>query len=267
MPVLNFKEIPQANIANGEQDIFELFARDFFDALGYEIELGPSRGADGGRDLVVLEPLNGVLTKTIRRWIVSCKHRAYSGSSVLSRDEVDILGRVNKFQSDGFIAFYSTLPSSGLSDTFDRLRDRVLIEVFDRTRIEKFVLFDPRLRQVLRRYFPKDYHHLTQNYTWEKFYSALLTLISEGSLKERLVHAYIGSLIRLDPSDMPNDMREEFVDLRANLTRVEPIGDEGRVTATVKAMSSQEAVQTAEKILSMYERYRTGIIDDIWQEL
>lgn len=31
--VLDFKEIPQANIASGEQDTFELFARDFIGRL------------------------------------------------------------------------------------------------------------------------------------------------------------------------------------------------------------------------------------------
>lgn len=33
MSALNFKEIPQANLATGEQDEFELFARDFFVSL------------------------------------------------------------------------------------------------------------------------------------------------------------------------------------------------------------------------------------------
>ena len=269
MPVLDFREIPQANKSDGDQDIFELFARDFFEALGYEIEISPSRGADGGKDLIILEPLAGIITKSTKRWIVSCKHKAHSGKSVSTNDEIDIKGRVDKFQAHGFIAFYSTLPSSGLTNDFERLMNLVppvSIEVFDRTRIEKFVLFDSRLRQVLRQYFPNNYQYLTQNYAWEKLYSALLTLISEGSLKDRLASAYISALIRLEPSDLPQDMREEFQILSQNLTKVEPEGDEGKVMATIKSMTDLEAIQSAEKILELYEHYRTRIIDDIWQE-
>jgi hypothetical protein len=33
MPQLDFKEIPQANLASGEQDTFELFAREFLECL------------------------------------------------------------------------------------------------------------------------------------------------------------------------------------------------------------------------------------------
>jgi len=41
--MIDFKEIPPSNIANGEQDTFELFARDFFHCLGYEILENPAR--------------------------------------------------------------------------------------------------------------------------------------------------------------------------------------------------------------------------------
>jgi len=44
MPILNFKEIPEAHIANGEQDRFEMFARDFLEYLGYKIISNPDRG-------------------------------------------------------------------------------------------------------------------------------------------------------------------------------------------------------------------------------
>lgn len=35
MAIIDFKEIPKANVANGNQDVFELFAREFFHALGF----------------------------------------------------------------------------------------------------------------------------------------------------------------------------------------------------------------------------------------
>ena len=50
MSLIDLKEIPQANTGEGNQDSFEAFARDFLFVLGYKIEEGPSRGADGGKD-------------------------------------------------------------------------------------------------------------------------------------------------------------------------------------------------------------------------
>ena len=35
MALIDFTEIPKANIADGKQDMFELFAREFFNALGF----------------------------------------------------------------------------------------------------------------------------------------------------------------------------------------------------------------------------------------
>ena len=85
--ILDFKEIPEAHIANGKQDTFEMFARDFFETFGFIIEEGPDRGADGGRDLIIKEKRLGILGETEIKWLVSCKHKAHSGNSVLSTDE------------------------------------------------------------------------------------------------------------------------------------------------------------------------------------
>ncbi len=77
MPRLDFKEIPQANLASGEQDTFELFARDFLETLGYEIISEPNRGADSGKDLIVLETRIGIGGKSFVKWLVSCKHNTF----------------------------------------------------------------------------------------------------------------------------------------------------------------------------------------------
>ena len=47
MAIIDFKEIPRANVADGNQDIFELFAREFFYVLGFSIIEDPDRGQDG----------------------------------------------------------------------------------------------------------------------------------------------------------------------------------------------------------------------------
>ena len=37
MTILDFKEIAQGNLMNGNQDEFELFCRDFLEFIGYHI--------------------------------------------------------------------------------------------------------------------------------------------------------------------------------------------------------------------------------------
>lgn len=46
MAILDFREIPEVHISNGEQDSFELFARDFFQSIGFKIVVEPDRGRD-----------------------------------------------------------------------------------------------------------------------------------------------------------------------------------------------------------------------------
>ena len=53
MSILDFREIPEAGKGGGDQDQFELFARECLEVIGYNTIDGPDRGADGGRDLVV----------------------------------------------------------------------------------------------------------------------------------------------------------------------------------------------------------------------
>lgn len=155
MPILNFKEIPEANKSSGKQDTFELFARDFLENLGYEIIQGPDRGADGGRDIIVEEVRKGIGGITKCKWLVSCKHNAHSGNSVGVKDEIDIAGRVNSNKCDGFIGFYSTLPSSGLTRSLEGLKDRIAYHIFDAEKIEK-KLFDSKDGFLLaKRYFSK----------------------------------------------------------------------------------------------------------------
>jgi len=264
MALVDFTEIPKANTGEGDQDTFELFARDFFKNLGFQIESGPNRGADGGKDLVIVEPLSGIISERVVRWLVSCKHYAHSGNSVRVKDEIGITDRVAKFQCDGFIAFYSTLPSGGLASTFKGLEDSFSIEVYDNAKIEELLVTEGRLRFVLQRYLPISYKNITQSYTWEKFFSALTTLITGNrSIQQRLIDAFVHSLALLRIDDLPNGLREEFIELEEALTSVEPIGDEGRIHATVRAMDDDTASEYALKIFSLYDRYRVNLIDDL----
>lgn len=158
---IDFSEIPGANIAGGDQDAFELFARDFLGGLGYTIELGPGRGADAGRDLIVVGPLPGFDAQQVIRWCVSCKHFAHSVGqrSVTPSDEVNIADRVLHAHCGAFMGFYSTLPSSGLITRLDGLKQNPSYGkdyfIFDKGKIAIALLSENRLEPVLERYFPR----------------------------------------------------------------------------------------------------------------
>lgn len=154
--MIDFKEIVQ----DGED--WEAFARDFLSELGFTIEVPPDRGPDGGKDLLVTESLAGKLNSYPFRWLVSCKHRAHSGKSVSEADEPNILERVKAFNAEGFIGFYSTVPSSGLNNRLKALRDSGDIsdyKTFDSRLLENHLV---RLgySKLLMRFFPNGYRDL-----------------------------------------------------------------------------------------------------------
>jgi hypothetical protein len=155
MPVLDFCEIAEAHLASGHQDRFELFARDFLEYFGYTIAEGPSRGADGGKDLIVLDVRKGVGGETNVRWLVSCKHKAHSKKSVTIEDELNIIERVRAHNCTAFLGFYSTLPSSALATRFDALRKEIETNWFDHEQIECRLLRSSAGLELARRYFPK----------------------------------------------------------------------------------------------------------------
>jgi hypothetical protein len=156
MPALNFREIARPDLATGDQDAFEMFARDFLALQGYEIRSGPDRGPDGGRDLVAVETRSGVGGQTQVQWLVSCKHKAHSGRSVTLGEETDIIDRVKSNVCVGFIGFYSTLPASSLARKLESLQrqETFEVQVIDREKIEQRLLASPAGLKLAERYFP-----------------------------------------------------------------------------------------------------------------
>lgn len=159
MPSLDFREIPRANSSDGSQDTFELLAKECLQLIGLSVIVGPDRGQDGGRDLIVSEQRSGILGNTEVKWLVSCKHKAHSRASVLDGDEQDITDRVRSHSSTGFIGFYSSVPSSGLSAKLERLKQNegLKYKIFDHSDIEALLLGTPEGREVARRYFPHSF--------------------------------------------------------------------------------------------------------------
>ena len=136
-------------------DSWELFARDFFASLGFVIEIDPSRGPDGGRDLIVSEQLSGRLHTRKFTWLVSCKHNASSGKSVGVNDELNINERLKQHKCDGFLGFYSTMASSGLYDRLNSLAIQDYV-IYDHKKIEGY-FFDLGFSKIALRYFPRSY--------------------------------------------------------------------------------------------------------------
>ena len=162
--IIDFKEIPLANKADGLQDTFELFARDFLEEIGYKIIQHPARGADGKKDMIVSDTRKGVSGETIINWVVSCKHYAHSGGSITDNIEQDIRDRIDSNKGcTGFIGVYSTLPGNTLINKLSGLIDKnIEYHIYDREKIEKLLLKTDRSRILIMRYFPNSFLRLME---------------------------------------------------------------------------------------------------------
>lgn len=184
MAILNFKDIPEANGPDAP-DTFELFARDFLGYLGYTILENPSRGADGGKDLIVQETRSGISGNTHIKWLVSCKHYAFTGKSITPTDEQNISDRVEHHKCDGFIGFYSTLASSGLMTRLSSLTDKFIFQVFDSSLIESKLIGDLEGELLAKRYFRKSMDtFLIENPRPVQLFDEVPTLLCEVCKKE-----------------------------------------------------------------------------------
>lgn len=88
---------------------------------------------------------------------------------------------------------------------------------------------------------------------WDLFQDATLSLARSGALKDRLNEAYQNHLARIDESELPKDLRDEFRSFSERLTR-EPalLRGEDSVKATIRKMSSSEAEAAATSIVRMF---------------
>jgi hypothetical protein len=150
--MINYKEI-------GDDETWELFARDYFAELGFVVDVPPGRGADQGRDILISEQLTGRLASAKFTWLVSCKYFSVSDKSAGTGDEQNIIDRMQHHKAQGFIGFYSTLASTPLIDRLKQYRDDAKMdafEVFDRKKIEASFLREGMSKLALR-YFPESY--------------------------------------------------------------------------------------------------------------
>ncbi|WP_294329784.1 restriction endonuclease [uncultured Sphingomonas sp.] len=107
---------------------WEFFAADVLFSLGFEVLIGPARGSDGGRDMLVAR--NG------RTYLVSCKHKHAAGKAVGVSDEQSIGDRLRRHRAGGFIGFYSTVISTSLQDVLNSpATEGFEVKIFDKSAI------------------------------------------------------------------------------------------------------------------------------------
>jgi hypothetical protein len=89
------------------------------------------------------------------------------------------------------------------------------------------------------------------NITWERLHLATAELARSGSIKERLVDAYLNHLSTLAESELPRELREDFTDMTRAFNRVRPLPGEDAVHASIRKMSSEDADRYASRIVAM----------------
>lgn len=196
--IVDFTEISP----DGEQ--WEFFGRDFLTELGFTIEADPNRGPDGGKDILVVEHLRGNLNSYPFRWLVSAKHFANSNRSVSEADEINIRERLEAFRADGFIGFYSTIASSGLSERLRLLRDERKIHdyrIFDHRLIENY-LVRVGYSRLMMRYMPLSYARVKPRHLICDRYLPLNCAVTGDDLLEILYQKkYSANLIFINKDD------------------------------------------------------------------
>lgn len=201
--LIDFKEIPQANKAGGNQDAFELFSRDFIELLGYEIVSGPARGADGGIDFKVRENRKTQNGYVDFYWLASCKHYIHSDVAIGPSIEQNILDRTISNGCQGFIGIYSTLPTNGLINVLEGLTKQGYIEheVFDHEKIEKRIVGIRAFENLFIRYFPQSYKKWKElHYFMEpiKLFEMYLDTKNDKNIKDIFLLPFksVGNLIK-----------------------------------------------------------------------
>ena len=82
--------------------------------------------------------------------------------------------------------------------------------------------------------------------------AAVLQLIGAGPVKQRLCDASLRHLSDVDAARLPVDVAERYQELMNSLSTSPATGGLGRVGATVRKMSDQEAAACAARVLDLY---------------
>jgi hypothetical protein len=145
----------------------ELLIREILLVKGYRVKWS-GKGPDGGKDLICEESRKSDFLDDNKRWLIQCKHKAVSGSSVGISDLDDIIDSCTHHEAKGYLLVCSTIPSSKVVERLEGITNNQKIDVecnyWDAVKIEQ-VLSTPKLWSIAQRFFPNS----SKNSTWEIF--------------------------------------------------------------------------------------------------
>lgn len=146
--MLNFKEL-----AKDGTDL-ERLTREIFSREGFEVHW-TGKGPDGGRDLIVIEKVQGPLSKFRRKWLVQCKHNAHSGKSIGKDEANSLITDCERIKAQGYLMVCTTSLSSGLIQAYEELKEQrnMFIDYWDEVRLEDRLL-KPTNFQLINQFFP-----------------------------------------------------------------------------------------------------------------
>jgi hypothetical protein len=107
---------------------------------------------------------------------------------------------------------------------------------------------------------------MSLSYAYEKFLVAIDALATgRGRIQERLQDALVYLLIRDLSKDLPESMRERFVEIETEATSVNPTGDEGSIAASIRTLSEERCAAIARELFEMF--HELGQLDPINRSL
>ena len=92
------------------------------------------------------------------------------------------------------------------------------------------------------------------SYGWQKFHGAIVSLVAEGSLRERLGYAVSFHLYHVKAEeDLPENIVEDFKEFLSFVTSVKAVAEEGTISATLNSLSDEQLNDLAKKMVSMHD--------------
>ncbi|MDF3161689.1 hypothetical protein P3C24_12035 [Pseudomonas proteolytica] len=142
--------------------IFELFTMAYLELKGFQIERRPAVGADGGKDMIVLE---GGMFGSTTRWMVSCKHRISSHASIGSNDDGLDATKMMENHCQGALFVYSRPITEGLLRHIEAVAGRYHYRywVLTNFEIQSDLVSDPKFYNLISQCFPQSYSRLIQH--------------------------------------------------------------------------------------------------------
>lgn len=95
-------------------------------------------------------------------------------------------------------------------------------------------------------------YNMKLDYAFEKFWAGVSGMaVSPQTIKYRLADAYSSQITLVELEDLSRDLQERLQVINKAMTAVEPVGNEGKIWASINQMTEDEAVDMAKKITEL----------------